>query len=808
MSDTTTESHIRQRLGIPPEARQVLVFAESSHWDPNWLYTSTGYFERYVRGNLDMALEQLERQPRRVYSIECMFFLRMYWEACPENQERIRRLVNQGQLRLTSSGVTTADTLLPHTEAILRDFLLGQEWLRANGLAQEPRLAYFPDSFGCSPHLPSLLNAAGFDRTAFTRVDGMFFMGCDYDLPSRFQWPGSTAALLMKQKKTLDFYWRDNQGGQLLCHWNAYAYGQGDMLAYSGFARVYLVPYYRADPSEKRVASRIREYVKQLAPYSRTPYLFCPIGYDFNAPIPDLVELLERYNQHQYPQTGVWAVNAGLDDYLALVECQREKLPVLEFDPNPYWTGFYSARPSLKRLSHKLTDTLLLAECLALQPENSTLIAGPAPAGQDPLGLDEAWWSAAVANHHDFITGTGSDEVVEGEQVPMLQKALEQAQAAIAHLQANLPPPAEVRSAPLPEWQQGQGRLVVRTPFYTLELSEESGGCITRAWLPENQALLLEGPSNDLVSYRDGGGLWRMGHEFPGGTWRELGRASQKPARLEVSAGEDGLLVSCTVELDGMPLTRRLWLRADSPVLRGQVEGQALDGRTVTVRFATEIETQSLVMDQPGGVLRRPIEKKYRPTFWPLHSFFFVQAAAEGRGVAFLRGIPGAAAYRPGGAVELVAQRNANQEKAFGRVTFLGMPVNGHERRSSVIDYALLFTPSGDWLANRLAGASAALNVAYPERARFEVWAGRLVEIDPPAAQLLAIKPASRGEGWILRLWAPGQAGQRVRLRLRQGEVKKTCLCDARERDLRPLPVREGWVELELPGSLATVRLI
>ena len=172
---------LRRRLQIPDEAEHVLVFSESSHWDPNWMLTSESYYERFVRPNLATALDALENEPRRVYSIECMFFLRMYWDRCPAQRERVRAMINQGRLRLTSSGVTTADTLLPSAEAILRDLLIGQEWLRANGLDQEPRLAYFTDSFGCSPALPSLLNAAGFDRTAITRVDGMQFIGCDLE---------------------------------------------------------------------------------------------------------------------------------------------------------------------------------------------------------------------------------------------------------------------------------------------------------------------------------------------------------------------------------------------------------------------------------------------------------------------------------------------------------------------------------------------------------------------------------------------------------------------------------------------------
>src|SRR4030042_58583 len=237
------EKSLRRRLVIPNEKKQFIVFAESSHWDPSWMRTSGEYFQRFVGANLDHALIELAKEPRRVYSIECIFFLRMYWERRPENQDAIRRLVNEGRLRLTSSGVTTADTLLPDAEAILRDLLIGQEWLRSNGMTQEPLLAYFTDSFGHSPALPSLLKAAGFSMAAVTRIDGMLSPSSSHGLLCRrFPLPQSSAAMLMKEKRSLDFIWRGADGAEVLCHWNTYTYSQGALLARRGTARANGVP--------------------------------------------------------------------------------------------------------------------------------------------------------------------------------------------------------------------------------------------------------------------------------------------------------------------------------------------------------------------------------------------------------------------------------------------------------------------------------------------------------------------------------------------------------------------------------------
>lgn len=808
-SQQAREKFLRHRLGIPDDAERVIVFAESSHWDPNWLLTSEEYFRRFVRPNLDRAIDELLRDPRRVYSVECIFFLRQYWERRPEQHDTIRTLINEGRLRLTSSGVTTADTLLPATEAILRDFLIGQEWLRANGMAQEPRVAYFPDSFGHSPALPSLLNAAGFELAAVTRIDGMWFPGADYELPRRFPRPGSSAALLLKEEHTLDFVWRAPDGAEVLCHWNAYTYGQGDLLAHRGLTRVYVLPIAFPDRSDRNVAHKIERFAAQLTPYSRTPYLFCPIGFDFVGPIPDLVTLLDRYNRIHYPRTGIWAINAGIDDYLALIDCHRDALPVLELDPNPYWTGFYTSRPTLKKRCHELVDLLLLAERLALLPENADAEQVIAK------DLENAWWDAVVSNHHDFITGTSPDRVVHCEQRPWLERAVATASAAVTRLTPDTRLAGHqrprIRRVEPPEWRSQGGKVEVHTPHYAVEFAEDAGGSIIRAWCPVTQMPLLTEVSNDLVSYKDSGGLWRMGHEFRGGVFKEATRASDRPARLQVRERDSGLEVVCVTELDGETIHRLIWFRSDSPVIRLRVEGRAAERRTVTVRFSTNLSASRIVMDAPGAVIVRAPEKLYAPTFWPLHQFVHVQDNADGRGVALCLGMPGAVSCRPDGRLEVIALRNATRERAFGFLPLLAMPVSGREQSIHAFDYAILFTPAGDWRQNGIPLVAHSI-VDSPwdttGRAKLRELAASVVTTDRAEVVVTAVKPASRGDGLIARLSTLTSPGSPVAVSIRDRTVKAAFLCDARERDLEALEVRAGTAHLTMPGTIATVRLL
>jgi len=771
------------------------------------MHTSEEYFERYVCANLDHALSELIKEPRRVYSIECMFFLRMYWERRPQNQDTVRKLVNEGRLRLTSSGVTTADTLLPDAEAILRDLLVGQEWLRSNGMTQEPSLAYFTDSFGNSPALPSLLKAAGFNMTAFTRIDGMLAPSSYHEmLCRRFPLPQSSAALLMKEKRSLDFIWRGVDGAEVLCHWNAFNYSQGDLLAHRGITRVYIIPSAISDRSDWNVSHKIERFAAQLSRYSRTPYLFCPIGGDFVGPLPDLLALLDRYNRTHYPKTGIWAVNAGLDDYLALVDCYRDLLPVVEIDPNPYWMGFYTSRPSLKKKCHELVDLLLLAEKLATVSKDT---------GRDiNKALAEAWWHAAASNHHDYITGTAPDRVVRIEQQPVLEKAIMNVRATIDSLKPAIPQARRQSPEPipaaLPEWRRHDGLVEVRTPHYVIELAENKGGAIVRAWHPETQKPLLS-LSNDLVSYHDMGGLWRMGHEFYGGAFRELRRSSDSHTRLDVRECEGYLEISCDTLLDGENIRRLMWLRSDSPVIRFRVDGRAAERRTLTVRFATGLSPGKLIMETSGGIVVRPLRRIYNPTFWPLQHFVHLQDGASGKGAAIFLAMPGAVSCQADGRLEIVALRNATCERAFRFLPLLGLPAEGHEESSYSFDYALIFTDAGDWRDNKI--PLTARKVFENPRdttgdAELRELAVSVATTGSPEVFVTAVKPASRGEGLIVRLFTLTSVGLPVDLTLSDFRPKAAFLCDARERDLEPLQVKQQSVRLTMPGTIATVRVL
>jgi hypothetical protein len=802
----TTEGQA-SRLGIPEDARWVLIVGESSHWDPDWLLTANEYYRLRIRRILDRALWVLAREPHRVYSLESVFFLKMYWDRNPARQQELRRLINEGRLRLTGSGVTTPDTLLPGTEAIIRDFLYGQQWLRDHGMTQEPTVAYLPDNFGNTPALPTLLRELGFTATAFARLDGAHFPGCDLRPARDFPLPGSSAHRLLRDEQSLDFVWRDAAGAEVLARFHAFGYSQGDLLAHRGLTRWMGLPLAVRDRSEGHVARRIDQLVQQIRPYARTRYLFCPIGFDFVSPLAVLTPLLERYNRRRYPQTGIYAVNAGLDDYFALVAEHREALPVVQLDPNPYWTGFYASRPSHKRRCRRLAQTLVEVEQRALAAD---------PSARPPL--EDAWFWATVSNHHDFITGTVPDRVYRLEQKPRVEEALRHADSLAWRLarggaaESASPPPSPASA--LPTWRRTGGILVVETDDYVIEIDAGRGGCIRRMADARTGEEWLAPSSADLIMLHDTGGLWRMGHEYRGGSLREIARASSGSAAVRASECNGTLEVRTHCTVAGDALVRTLWLSAATPVVRLRVEGRLSPHRTLLCRLGSPRPLADRAwMDVPGGVTERASRKLFDPTFWCAHRFVHVPAQHLGAsGLALLLASSTGVTFDPAGTMDFVALRHAPQERAHGYIPMPAFPARGTERELTTFDCAFTFPRGADAVRPGLQRlAHTAFDDGWDTSRRPP--APRPVQLSDEGAQVLAVKPASHGEGVVVRIERDavndGAVGTRRSLRLRWHDrpILRAVRCDGRERDLDALHVEDGWAVVPRGHDLVSVRL-
>jgi hypothetical protein len=673
----------------------------------------------------------------------------------------------------------------------------------------EPRVAYMTDDFGLSPAFPSILASLGIEYTAGSRVDGHYFPGADYSGPGNYPLPGSTAELLLRELQTTDIVWRADDGSEVIFHLNPKTYDQGGLIALRGIARWMDIPIGVPDRSERNVARRIESYVRDLSPYSKTPYMFCPIGTDFGSPITGLRGLLDRYNLKRYPDSGVYAALASLEDYMDLVAWYRGELPVVALDPNPNFMGFYFSRPGLKEGCRSLVSGLLTAEKMLFL---SGTDGGKRPAIENKLA--GAWEVAVVSNHHDFVTGTSPDRVYEKEQEPWVREANRLVDRAIEQTVASFPALADrtagTEKTSAPAWSLDGGVLRVESPCYQVELDAGCGGCVTSLVDRRNGAQALSGYGNDLVLYEDSGGLWRMGCEFKGGRFGELARASWSRASVRAAEKDGVLQVTINSSLGPLRMTRLMWFAAEYPLIWMRTMGSLSDYRAATCSFATAFSPRVISMDVAGGVVDRPLVKTYDPTFWSAQSFVHYRDRRNGSGLALFTAVPATVSGRPAGEIEWLVARNARRERAFGFLPLLAHPAAGADPSIQVFDSAVCLTVSGDWRDNGLhLLAAAAVRPPWRGgwRAVVEELADGAVTVDSTDVRVLSVKTASVGDGSIARLFSFAGEPVTVRLEAAPGVIEKAFLCDAMERDLRPVEIEQGKAVVPLTGNITSVRL-
>jgi GNAT superfamily N-acetyltransferase len=187
-----------------------------------------------------------------------------------------------------------------------------------------------------------------------------------------------------------------------------------------------------------------------------------------------------------------------------------------------------------------------------------------------------------------------------------------------------------------------------------------------------------------------------------------------------------------------------------------------------------------------------------------------VQDEVTGRGLAVIQALPGAVSWSPDGRLELVVARNAAKETVFGLFGIPGHPARGIEKEPYAFHFALMVTRAGDWCQNRvhrLAWEMADGPWADARMAALRKMAHTAIAVDNDDVRVVAVKPAWRGRGIIVRLEAPQPLSIPVHVTVPGRAIARAWLCDARERDLAPLKVSPHGVQVAMAASILTLRI-
>ena len=368
-------------------------------------------------------------------------------------------------------------------------------------------------------------------------------------------------------------------------------------------------------------------------------------------------------------------------------------------------------------------------------------------------------------------------------------------------------PAAREERARAPEirWRRERSTLRVTTPHYRLTFSKGADGCLTS--FVSHGREQLAGVGLDLVAHADEGGLWRLGHEYLGGGFAEIERASRRPAKIDVTEIEGGIEIVIRSDLRGKRFTRTVTCRGDDPLVRVRVDGIAARRQTVTCRFEMTDAPVDLHMDTIGGHIERPRERGHSPTFWPVPSLLSLRGPTHTLHAAFEA--PSAVSFGPEHVLEWIVARNSTKERAFGLLPVMAHPIGGTADEAQSHEAAIFVTagPAGHPIPSELR-RHLELSWMPVDVHALKRFARTLVVCDDADAFFSAIKRADVGRGIIVRILHDRPSGKIVRVAIPSRTLVSAFLCDARERDLGELDVVGGEALVPVVRRLTTVRLV
>lgn len=422
---------------IPEKLDVVLI--PHSHNDAGWLRTLEEYYIYTTKKILNNMVSKLRQYPNMTFVWAETVFLSMWWNELEDDMKvYVRNLVNRGQLEIVLGGWVMPDEASTHYVSVIDQLMEGHLWLQEN-LHVKPQNSWSIDPFGHSGTIPYLLKKSGINNMVIQRIH-----------------QATKGALA--STKSLEFYWTqywDKTGNSdMLCHVMPYMlysiqhtcgpdphicfqfdFRHSDNPEKQAFAKRKIT-----DINIDKLARYLYEQFRKKSSLYQYNTILVPIGDDFR--YDSAHEWDEQYRNYDllmdYMNSKTeWNINVKfgtVSDYFNLLKRQSEKqktaFPTVAGDFFPYsdqntlyWTGYYSTRPFDKRFSREVEANLRSADIL------NTLAFGYCKKWnlkythyhETASLLQQARRHLGLFLHHDAITGTSKDYVMENYESKLLE---------------------------------------------------------------------------------------------------------------------------------------------------------------------------------------------------------------------------------------------------------------------------------------------------------------------------------------------------------------------------------------------------
>jgi mannosylglycerate hydrolase len=325
-----------------------------THWDREW-YLPFQRFRLQLVGLVDRLLDLMEADERYRFTLDGQLAtLDDYLEVRPEAEERIRRLVEEGQLAIGPWQVLM-DEFFVSGETIIRNLEQGMK--RGAHLGGTMPVGYLPDMFGHVAQMPQILRLAEIDQAVV--------------------WRGVPAAI-----SSHAFFWEAPDGSSVRAEYLPHGYGNG--------ATLLDVP--------GRISHRLEAVHESLREFFGDDPVLAMYGTDHTEPLPELADLIE--------ESGDRVVLSTLAEYLDRANGQTAL---------PRWKGELRSGARANLLMGTASARIDLKAAMARAERALTRYAEPLQALYGERWperlLDLAWSKVLESSAHDSICGCSADEV-------------------------------------------------------------------------------------------------------------------------------------------------------------------------------------------------------------------------------------------------------------------------------------------------------------------------------------------------------------------------------------------------------------
>lgn len=364
-----------------------------THWDREWYLTYEQFRLRLV-DLVDHLLDLMENEPDfKYFNLDGQgIILEDYLAIRPENEERLRKLIQEGRITIGPWYVLN-DEFLVSGESTVRSLLLGHKVVRAFGPVM--KVGYLPDQFGNISQMPQILRNFGIDNCIFGR--GWQVLG----------------------DRKMEFDWVAPDGSRVLSSLMNFWYNNAQDI-----------------PADEEAGRRwVEDMAGRMKAISGSGHLLFMNGVDHLEPQYSLPEALAHIN----PVIEDSLIHSRLTDY---VDALRQEAASGALKPGEYagelredrWSsilsGVLSARIYLKQANERCMRVLekyaepasAWASLIPIPSDSPKAKAGAGAGFRYPSGELEYAWKLLMQNHpHDSICGCSTDEVHD-EMVPRFMR--------------------------------------------------------------------------------------------------------------------------------------------------------------------------------------------------------------------------------------------------------------------------------------------------------------------------------------------------------------------------------------------------